>query len=336
MCLRAFPAKLSHLFCYGDRHQPFGRRGTHVTAVLHPERLITGILAHFVCTQHVAGELFAKVVAAFAPSGADHPQHHLLQLVRPGPQVVHGAPAGCLHLCVGAGVGAPLPQVFHTSDGVRGVERSIQLQSRASDVSLLLRLEMKDKKTHFDQSNVVVVIQRVVVGVIVQLQNIKYLSGVLRLAQRMEPQDDLSSVRAEKQIPQMETTIDDEADLAKMPQLTSTSLEEEPLTPSADSEPPSSPTDLPPQIPHTRVSWSRLRAPVWTPCRAENAPSPLCRQLFPHLKPQMQRRNTNARKHGHEMRNHRRRIGSLRDRKARTKTAAATRTCCSNILVSLE
>lgn len=172
---------------------------THVTAVLLPEGLIAGILTNFVCTQHVACELSAEVVAAFAPSGADHLQDHLLQLVGPGPQVIHRPPAGGLHGCVGAGVGAPRPQVFHTLDGVGGVERSVQLQSRASDVRLLPQLEMKDNKTHFDQSDVIVIVQRVVVWVIVQLQNIKYLLGVLRLAQRMDPQDDLPSVRAEKQ-----------------------------------------------------------------------------------------------------------------------------------------
>lgn len=51
--------------------------------------------------------------------------------------------------------------------------------------------------THFDQSDVVVIIQRVVVWVVVELQNIKDLSGVLRLAQRMEPQNHLPPIRPE-------------------------------------------------------------------------------------------------------------------------------------------
>lgn len=48
--------------------------------------------------------------------------------------------------------------------------------------------------THFNQSNVVVIIQRIVVWVIVELQNLKDLFGVLRLAQGMEPQNHLPSI----------------------------------------------------------------------------------------------------------------------------------------------
>lgn len=52
--------------------------------------------------------------------------------------------------------------------------------------------------THFNQSDVVVKIQRIVGRVIVELRNVKDLFGVLRLAQGVEPQDHLSPVGPEK------------------------------------------------------------------------------------------------------------------------------------------
>lgn len=88
---------------------------------------IAGVWAHFMCTYHVIGELSAEVVAASAPDRADHIHDHLFELVRPGPQVIEGSPAGCLDLCICAGVGATCSQVFHCFNSFRGVKWTIQL-----------------------------------------------------------------------------------------------------------------------------------------------------------------------------------------------------------------
>lgn len=100
---------------------------TYITAVFNL-RSITGVVAHFVCTQHVFCELPAKVVAAFAPSEVDHLCDHLFELVCSAPQVIDGPPSSCFHLLVHDGVSAALPQVFHGFDGLRFVKWTIQLQ----------------------------------------------------------------------------------------------------------------------------------------------------------------------------------------------------------------
>lgn len=101
---------------------------TYITAVFFLMRLIAGVWAYFVCTHHVAGELFAKVVAAPAPSRADHLHHHLFELVWSGPQVIKGAPTSCFNLCICVRVCATCSQVFHSFNGFRGVKWTIQLQ----------------------------------------------------------------------------------------------------------------------------------------------------------------------------------------------------------------
>lgn len=101
---------------------------TYVTAVVCVEWFVTGSWARSVCTYHVICELPAKVAAAFTQPMVDHIYDHLSQLVRSGPQVIHGPPAGCFDLCAGVGVCATCSQVFHSSDSFSSINRTIQLQ----------------------------------------------------------------------------------------------------------------------------------------------------------------------------------------------------------------
>lgn len=101
---------------------------TYVTAVICVEWFVTGSWARSVCTYHVICELPAKVAAAFTQPMVDHIYDHLSQLVRSGPQVIHGPPAGCFDLCAGVGVCATCSQVFHSSDSFSSINRTIQLQ----------------------------------------------------------------------------------------------------------------------------------------------------------------------------------------------------------------
>lgn len=125
------------------------RAHTHVTAVLLPEGFVAGVLAHFVSAEHVSRELFPEVVAAFAEARADHLQDHLLQLVRPGPQVVQRPPAGRLHHRAGARVGASLPQELDALDGVCGIKGMVQLpgeRARESAAGLDFSLRAAEHK----------------------------------------------------------------------------------------------------------------------------------------------------------------------------------------------
>lgn len=109
-----------------------GREGTqtYITSVFFLQRFVAGVWTHFMCTHHVTGELSAKVVRASAPLPADDLQDHLLELIRSGPQVIQGSPAGRLHLCVCVGVRAACSQVLHSLNSCSGVKRTIQLHKK--------------------------------------------------------------------------------------------------------------------------------------------------------------------------------------------------------------
>ena len=79
-------------------------------------------------TYHVTGELRAKVVAASAPSRADHSHDQLFELVRSVPQVIDGPPTGRLDLCVRVRVRAACSQELHRLHSFSVVKRTIQLQ----------------------------------------------------------------------------------------------------------------------------------------------------------------------------------------------------------------
>ena len=80
------------------------------------------------CTHHVAGELSAKVVAAFAPSRADDLNDHLFELVWSGAQVIGGPPPGCVHVCIRTGVCAACSQELHSANSFCVVKWTIQLR----------------------------------------------------------------------------------------------------------------------------------------------------------------------------------------------------------------
>lgn len=115
---------------------------TYITAVFILMWLVTGVGAYFMCTYHVTGELSTKVVAASAPSRADHLDDHLFEPVWSGAQVVYRPPPGCLDLCTSDRVCASGTQKSHRSNRFGNITWTIQLQNTPIDnhhcISLLL------------------------------------------------------------------------------------------------------------------------------------------------------------------------------------------------------